>query len=150
MIAWNAIKEVIEGFLGKNRSNNYKSAVETMMNAFDAIKVNMSLKIHFLHFHLDYFSKQLSTESDEQGERYHQVALPFEMRYRGKRAPNAVLAEICWWSKALFEEREDRDESEEQSREISEDHIQQSDASDFDDSDDDEESEQQPAKRARN
>lgn len=52
-----------------------------MMAAFEALNVNMSLKIHLLHYHLDLFSKQLPTESDEQGERFHQTALPFELRY---------------------------------------------------------------------
>lgn len=80
LIAWRSIKEVIQGFLGKTRSNTYQSSVQTMMAAFSKIGVNMSLKIHFLHHHLDYFSRQLATESDEQGERYHQVAIPFEIR----------------------------------------------------------------------
>lgn len=30
--------------------------------------------------HLDVIEKQLSTESDEQGERYHQIVMPFEKR----------------------------------------------------------------------
>lgn len=80
LIAWNAIKTVIHGFLGNTRSNTYQNDVTTMMKAFAKIDAHMSLKIHFLHFHLDYFSAQLASESDEHGERYHQVALPFEMR----------------------------------------------------------------------
>lgn len=80
-LAWIAIIEVIEGLLGKTRSSNYKDSVEKMLRQFSKIGVHMSLKIHFLHHHLPYFSRQLATESDEQGERYHQVALPFEMRY---------------------------------------------------------------------
>lgn len=80
LIGWNAIKGVILGFLGKNRSNTYKMDVTEMLNAFEKLGVNMSLKIHFLHFHLEYFEGQLATESDEQGERYHQVSLPFEIR----------------------------------------------------------------------
>lgn len=79
-IAWRSVKEVISGFLGKHRSQNYEKSVKNMLSAFEEIEVNMSLKIHFLHHHLDYFSQQLSTESDEQGERFHQTALPFELR----------------------------------------------------------------------
>ncbi|XP_018407640.1 PREDICTED: JNK-interacting protein 1-like [Cyphomyrmex costatus] len=37
------------------------------MTAFKNIGVYMSLKIHFLHHHLQFFEKQLATESDEQG-----------------------------------------------------------------------------------
>lgn len=80
LIAWTAVKKVIHGFLGKTRSNTYQNDVQVMLKAFAKIGVNMSLKIHYMHFHLDYFGAQLATESDEQGERYHQVALPFEMR----------------------------------------------------------------------
>lgn len=79
-LVWQSIREVINGFLGKNRSLNYVESVENMLNTFSNIGVNMSLKIHYLHHHLQYFSQQLPTESDEQGERYHQTALPFELR----------------------------------------------------------------------
>lgn len=78
--AWRSTKLVIEGYLGKNRSDNYQGSVQNMLTSFEKIGVNMSLKIHFLHHHLDYFQHQLSTESDEQGERFHQVSLPFEIR----------------------------------------------------------------------
>lgn len=129
MLAWTSIKNVIEGLLGNKRSETYKDDVNLMMSAFARINVNMSLKIHFLHHHLDYFNRQLSSESDEQGERYHQVAMPFEIRYllginiscykynfndkkidcryKGKRSPDAVLADICWWSKHLQMEIEE-------------------------------------------
>lgn len=80
LTAWCSIKQVIEGLLGKHRSENYQTSVDSMMDAFSKIGVNMSLKVHYLHHHLDYFGQQLATESDEQGERYHQVAMPFEMR----------------------------------------------------------------------
>ena len=32
----------------------------------------MSLKIHFLHSHLDFFPENLGDVSDEHGERFHQ------------------------------------------------------------------------------
>lgn len=79
---WQAIEDVIDGLLGKKRTANYKTSVQQMLDSFQALGVNMSLKVHLLHHHLDYFAAQASTESDEQGERYHQVAMPFEKRYR--------------------------------------------------------------------
>lgn len=78
--AWNAVIAVITKVLGKKRSEDYEQLVIDMMEAYRVIDVHMSLKIHLMHFHMNYFSQQLSTESDEQGERYHQVALPFEAR----------------------------------------------------------------------
>jgi len=32
----------------------------------------MSVKVHFLHSHLDYFPENLGAMSEEQGERFHQ------------------------------------------------------------------------------
>jgi len=51
-----------------------------MLDAFEKIGVHMSLKIHFLHHHLEYFDRQLPTESNEHGEKFHQTVLPFELR----------------------------------------------------------------------
>lgn len=78
--AWVAVKNVIASYLGKNRTDDHREHVQEMMDMFEKIKVNMSLKIHLLHHHLEHFSFQASTESDEQGERFHQTALPFEKR----------------------------------------------------------------------
>lgn len=80
LIAWESIKDVISGLLGKTRSPDYIQSVSNMLRAFSLIGVHMSLKIHYLHYHVDYLGRQLATESDEQGERYHQVAIPFELR----------------------------------------------------------------------
>lgn len=80
LATWHAIKADIKGVLGKKRENNYEARVKTILDWFRIIGVRMSLKIHLLHAHIDKFKRQLSTESEEQGERYHQVALPFENR----------------------------------------------------------------------
>lgn len=119
---WEAIQDVIDGLLSKKRSTNYKSTVQKMMDSFQRLGVNMSLKIHCLHHHLDYFAAQLSTESDEQGERHHQIAMPFEKRYSGKKSPDAILAEICWGMEVQFEatvekELEEIEEGEEEEEE---------------------------------
>ena len=57
--AWCLVKAVISGFLGKHRAHNFKNLVQNMLAAFDAIGVHMSLKIHFLHHHLEDFNRQL-------------------------------------------------------------------------------------------
>ena len=43
----------------------------------------MSLKIHFLHSHLDFFPKNLDAVSEEQGKRFHQDIKAMEVRYQG-------------------------------------------------------------------
>lgn len=78
--AWIAVKKVIAAYLGKNRTDDYRVLIQEMMDLFEKVNVNMSLKIHLLHHHLEHFSFQAPTESDEQGERFHQTALPFEKR----------------------------------------------------------------------
>ncbi|UYV68272.1 KDM2A [Cordylochernes scorpioides] len=45
-----------------------------------ALGCNMSLKIHFLHSHLDFFPDNLSAVSDEHGERFHQAISSMEKR----------------------------------------------------------------------
>lgn len=72
------------------------------MYYYEKIGVSMTLKLHFLHFHLDVFLRQLPQESDEQGERFHQVTMPMEKRFKGKKL-DALLAEICWWSSKIGE-----------------------------------------------
>lgn len=43
----------------------------------------MSLKIHFLDSHLDFFPENLGALSDEHGERFHQQLKSMEHRYQG-------------------------------------------------------------------
>lgn len=95
LIAWDSIKAVIENFLGKNRSPHYRIFVEELLDSFETIGVHMSTKIHFLHAHMDFFEKQLATESDEQGERFHQTCLPMEQRYKSKSI-HSMIADLCW------------------------------------------------------
>ncbi|KAK7792840.1 hypothetical protein R5R35_004415 [Gryllus longicercus] len=93
--AWDATKKVIEDFLGNKRADNYQNVVSEMIAAYKEMKVNMSLKIHFLHNHLDYFPKNLGDFSDEHGERFHQDIATIEQRYKGKSSCN-MLSEYCW------------------------------------------------------
>ena len=57
--------------------------------------VVLSLKVHFIDCHLDFFPENLRTVSDEHGERFHQDISTMERRYQGKRSPS-MLADYCW------------------------------------------------------
>jgi len=46
----------------------------------------MSLKIHLLDSHLDFFPDSLGAVSDEHGERFHQDISALEKRYQGQRS----------------------------------------------------------------
>jgi hypothetical protein len=55
----------------------------------------MSLKLHFLHSHLDLFPGNMGTASDEHGRRFHQDISLTEKIYSGKWSPN-ILVDYCW------------------------------------------------------
>ena len=55
-----------------------------MLTQFRGMNVTMSLKINFLHSHVDSFSGKLGSVSDEHGERFHQDIATIEKRYQGK------------------------------------------------------------------
>lgn len=59
LVAWEAMKKVIAGFLGNKRDDNYETIVREMINSFKNMGVNMSLKIHFLRDHLNFFPPNL-------------------------------------------------------------------------------------------
>jgi len=55
----------------------------------------MSLKIHFLHSHLNFFPEKCGAVNDEPRERFHQDISSMEKRYQGKWNW-AMLADYCW------------------------------------------------------
>jgi hypothetical protein len=81
--------------LGNNKADNYQEIVERLLELYEAMGCNMSLKIHFLHSHLDFFPQCLGAVSDEHGERFHQDIAVIEKRYQGKWSVN-MLSDYCW------------------------------------------------------
>ena len=59
------------------------------------MRCNMSLKIHFLESHLDYFPENLGEVSGEHDARFHQDIMAMEKRYQGKWT-SSMLADYCW------------------------------------------------------
>jgi hypothetical protein len=55
----------------------------------------MSLKIHFLNSHLDFFSENLDAGGEEQGELFHQAIKQMERRYQGRWNVN-MMGDCCW------------------------------------------------------
>ena len=53
--AWHAFREVVTGLLGKRRADNYKDLVEELLSSYQKLGCNMSVKIHFLSSHLNFF-----------------------------------------------------------------------------------------------
>jgi hypothetical protein len=63
-----------------------------MLGKFKDLGCNMSLKVHFLVSHLDYFPANIGAVSEEQRERFHQET--------GKRCQGrwnvSMMADFCW------------------------------------------------------
>jgi hypothetical protein len=55
----------------------------------------MSLKVHFLGSHLDFFPENLGAVSDEHRERFHQDIYNMEKQYQGKWNLS-MLPDYCW------------------------------------------------------
>lgn len=94
--AWQCFKNVVDGFLGNNRDPNYATLVKQLLLKYKAIKANMSLKVHFLHSHLDFFPRNLGAMSDEQGERFHQDIKVLESRFN-RKCTKHMMAEYTWF-----------------------------------------------------
>ena len=53
--AWLAFKNVVAGFLGNTKVENYRDYVEGLLDSYHALGCRMSPKLHYLHSHLDFF-----------------------------------------------------------------------------------------------
>jgi hypothetical protein len=81
--AWQAFRLVVIGFLGNHRSVDHINLINNLLNTFQALGSNMSIKMHFLHSHLSFFKDNLGAFSEEHGERFHQDIKAMERRYQG-------------------------------------------------------------------
>ena len=76
----------------------------------EALGCNMSIKLHFLHSHLDKFPENLGAVSDEQGERFHQDLKTMEERYQGRWDVH-MMADYVWTIKRDVPHLEHKKES---------------------------------------
>lgn len=93
--AWVAFKSIVANFLGNHKSLDYILVVKQCVDAYRIMGCNMSLKIHLLDSHLDFFPDNLGEVSDEHGERFHQDISLMESRYQGRWSAT-MLADYCW------------------------------------------------------
>ena len=52
--AWKTFRDVVENFLENKHSSDYKILVNNLMEEYEKMGCRMSLKMHFLHSHLDF------------------------------------------------------------------------------------------------
>ena len=93
--AWESFRQVVKGFLGNRKVDNYKQVVDDLLKNYKAMKCRMSIKLHFLHSHLDFFSPNMGAISDEHGERFHQDIKTMEKRYQG-RWDASMMGDYVW------------------------------------------------------
>lgn len=94
-VAWKSFVQVVTKFLGNEKADNYVELVNDLLGSFKNLGCNMSIKVHYLHSHLDKFPENLGSYSEEQGERFHQDLKEMEDRYQG-RWDEHMLADYCW------------------------------------------------------
>jgi len=92
---WYAFRLASTNFLGYIRAENYKELIEDMLPLYHKLGCNVSLKMHMLHSHLDFFPNNSGMVSDEHGERFHQEIATMEKRYQGKWS-TSMFAHYCW------------------------------------------------------
>jgi len=85
----------VKTFLGNHKAPNYREIVGELLQSYQDTGCNISLKIHFLDFHLDFFPDSLGAVRDEHGERFHQDISALEKMYQGQRSAR-MLADYCW------------------------------------------------------
>ena len=93
--AWGSFVKVVHNFLGNTKAANHEELVRNMLESFRALGCRMSIKVHYLHDHLERFPENLGAMSDEQGERFHQDISTMEERYQG-RWDEHMMADYCW------------------------------------------------------
>ena len=93
--AWSSFVLVVKRFLGNYKAGNYVELVNQMLEHFRELGCTMSIKVHYLHSHLDRFPENLGDKSEEQGERFHQDLKIMEERYQG-RWDTHMMADYCW------------------------------------------------------
>ena len=57
--AWRSFNGVVYGFLGNKKEANNKQLIHNFFQTYQKLGCRMSLKIHFLHSHLEFFSRKI-------------------------------------------------------------------------------------------
>ncbi|GBP13813.1 hypothetical protein EVAR_8028_1 [Eumeta japonica] len=93
--AWEELVWLVRIFLGNRKSDGYILHVEQLLIHFQQLRCDMTIKLHYLHSHLDYFPENLGDLSEEQEERFHQDICTMEERYQEYWNVN-MMADYCW------------------------------------------------------
>lgn len=95
LLAWESFCAVATGFLGNEKLDCYTVLVQNLLDSYHMMGCRMSLKLHYLHSHLDKFERNMGDHSDEHGERFHQDIKIHEERYQGRYNEN-MIGDYIW------------------------------------------------------
>jgi len=83
---WRSFTAVFENFL-KFESSKYHDLLKQLLNSYEQLGCNMSVKVHSPQSHVNYFPDNFEAMIEEQGESFHQDIKTMEKRYQGARVP---------------------------------------------------------------
>ena len=92
-------KSGVTHFLGNYQSAEHEKEIEELQMRFCQLWARMSIKVHFLRSHLDYFPKNCRDLCEEQSERFYQDIRMMEERYQGRRNVNFLLTTADVWNR---------------------------------------------------
>ena len=69
-----------------------------MLDCYQKLKCSMSLKLHFMDSHVEYFPENRGDYSKEQGERLRQDIKVMQQQYQGRENKN-IMVDHCWMLK---------------------------------------------------
>ena len=93
--AWQAFRMIVEGFLGNHRRDDYAMVVLNSIESYEKLGCRMSLKLHFLHSHLDFFRDNLGNVSKEHGEGFHQDIHPSDGKALSRKVEQSHDGRLC-------------------------------------------------------
>ena len=66
--AWKSFKIVTTNFMVSHKAEKCRDVVVALVHSYKAMGCNMSLKVHFLDSHLDFFPENIGAVSNEHGQ----------------------------------------------------------------------------------
>jgi hypothetical protein len=86
------LEKACRNFLGNEEAENYIEIIQELISLYSIMGCNMSLKLHLLHSHLDFFSPEhMGAVCDEHGESLIRI---FPKLKRG--TVENMLSDHCW------------------------------------------------------
>ena len=95
LFAKQSLKLVVTNFLGNYGKAEYEKKIEELLRSFHQIWAQMSICLHFLRLHLDYFPNNCGDLSEDQDECIHHDIRIMEECYQVRRIVN-FSADYFW------------------------------------------------------